>query len=136
MHNNEIQKKDQKEHESTSTVETYTARGHAQNQNPMKRRKSCSKGKLAKDECAFCHEKGHWKKNCPKLKKKENGKSTSNAALDVCVVKYKNDELQFLLINILKSHSNEGILESGYTYHMCPNNDWFLNFAEQNDGVV
>ena len=26
-----------------------------------------SKGKLAKDECAFCHEKGHWKKDCPKL---------------------------------------------------------------------
>ncbi|GMP52866.1 hypothetical protein CsSME_00018533 [Camellia sinensis var. sinensis] len=24
------------------------------------------KGPLASDECAFCHQKGHWKYNCPK----------------------------------------------------------------------
>ena len=29
------------------------------------------KSRLGKDECAFCHEEGHWKKDCLKLKKKE-----------------------------------------------------------------
>ena len=38
-----------------------------------------SKSRLRKDECAFCHEEGHWKKDYPKLKKKDKGKSMSNA---------------------------------------------------------
>ena len=47
--------------------------------------KSCSKlrgaisfGKPTIDECSFCHKKGHWKKDCPKLngkEKKENLKA-------------------------------------------------------------
>ena len=27
----------------------------------------------------LCHEKGHWKKNCPKLKKNDKGKSMFDA---------------------------------------------------------
>ena len=34
-----------------------------------------SKSRLGKDECALCHEKGNWKKDCPKLKKKDKGKA-------------------------------------------------------------
>ena len=41
---------------------------HGDNKN---RSKSQSRGRsLGRDECAFCHEKGHWKKDCPKLKDK------------------------------------------------------------------
>ena len=43
-----------------------------------KKGKVTSKSRLGKDECAFCHEEGHWKKDCPKLKKKDNGKSMSD----------------------------------------------------------
>ncbi|KAL6226184.1 hypothetical protein ACLB2K_000147 [Fragaria x ananassa] len=28
---------------------------------------------LGRDECAFCHEQGHWKKDCPKLKNRNKG---------------------------------------------------------------
>ncbi|KAK3013838.1 hypothetical protein RJ639_009484 [Escallonia herrerae] len=27
--------------------------------------------RIALDECSFCHEKGHWKRDCPKLQKKD-----------------------------------------------------------------
>ena len=27
-------------------------------------------------------------------------------------------------------------MDSGYTYHMCPNHDWFKNFKETNGGKV
>ena len=37
-----------------------------------------------KDECAFCHEKWHWKKDYPKLKKKDKGKSISDACVIEC----------------------------------------------------
>ena len=46
-----------------------------------------SKRRLGKDECAFCHKKGHWKKDYPKLKKKDKGKSIS----DACVIERGGD---------------------------------------------
>ena len=45
------------------------------------------KSRLGKDECAFCHEEGHWKKDYPKLRKKDKGKSTS----DACVIESGSD---------------------------------------------
>ena len=33
-------------------------------------------------------------------------------------------------------HSDEWILDSGCTYHMCPNKGWFSNFKELDGGVV
>ena len=41
-----------------------------------------SKSRLGKDECAFCHEEGHWKKDYPKLRKKDKGKFM----FDACVI--------------------------------------------------
>ncbi|KAH9793888.1 hypothetical protein KPL71_004697 [Citrus sinensis] len=32
---------------------------------------------IARDECAFCHEKGHWRKNCPKAQKRDGKKPAS-----------------------------------------------------------
>ena len=73
------EKKDKLEHRS-SAGEAHTVRGRNQSRKPGRMGRSQSKGKLAKDECAFCHEKGHWKKDCPKLQKKK-GKGVSEACV-------------------------------------------------------
>ena len=52
-----------------------------------KRGNVTSKRILKKSECAFCHEEGHWKKACPKLKNKYKSKSMSNA----CVIDFGGD---------------------------------------------
>ncbi|KAH9771354.1 Integrase catalytic domain-containing protein [Citrus sinensis] len=123
LYNSETRKKDRKDHRDT-VAEALTARGRSQSRKPGKRNKS--KGRPAKDECTFCREKGHWKKNCPKL---QNGKATS----DACVAEH-DEESDFSLVDMtLICHSDEWILDSGCTYHMCPNKGWFSNFKELDD---
>ena len=43
-----------------------------------------SKSRLGKDKYTFCHEERHWKIDSPKLKKKDKGKSMSNACVIEC----------------------------------------------------
>ena len=61
-----------------------------------KRGKVTSNSRLRKYECAFFHEEGHWKKDYPKLKKKDKGKSMS----DACVIEHGGDssDSEFCLI--------------------------------------
>ncbi|KAH9698402.1 Integrase catalytic domain-containing protein [Citrus sinensis] len=87
LYNPETRKKDRKDHRDTIT-EALTVRGRLQGRKLGKRSKF--KGRPAKDECAFCREKGHWKKNCPKLQK---GKATS----DACVAEH-DEESYFSLV--------------------------------------
>ena len=87
------------------------ARGRQQSQTKGRRGRSKSKGQaVAKDECAFCHEKGHEKKNCPKLQKK--GKAPQDANVAECKSDVESD------ISLIVSLSDEWILDSGCTYHM------------------
>ncbi|KAK5839561.1 hypothetical protein PVK06_008362 [Gossypium arboreum] len=80
----ETRKKDKKDHRDT-TAEVLTVRGRSYSSKPGRRGKS--KGRPAKDECVFCREKGHSKKNCPKLQK-------GKAIFDACVVEH-DEELDF-----------------------------------------
>ncbi|KAG8480135.1 hypothetical protein CXB51_024911 [Gossypium anomalum] len=126
LHRFETQKKDKRDHRDT-TAEALTARNRSHNNKPSRRGKS--KGRPAKDGCAFCREKGHWKKKCPKLQK---GKAIS----DACVAEH-DEESDFSLIGMaMTCHTDEWILDSGCTYHMCPNKDWFSSLKELEGGVV
>ena len=71
-------------------------RGRSQSRKPNKKGRSQSRGRLGKDECAFCREKGHWKKDCPKLKKKDKGKGV----FDACVAKSDDDDSDFALVGL------------------------------------
>ena len=76
-----FKRKIKKEHQDES-AEALAIRGHNQNKKWEKKGKVTSKSRLGRDKCAFCHENGHWKKDCPKLIKKDKGKSI----FDACVI--------------------------------------------------
>ncbi|CAL9030356.1 unnamed protein product, partial [Prunus brigantina] len=103
--NHECRKKEQKT--QNSQTEALVARGRTEERKSGKRGKSRSKsrGKFpAKDECAFCRQKGHWKKDCPKLKNKEKEKAGSEAN----IAKSGGEDFEFALASSsADDHSNE-----------------------------
>ncbi|GMI79054.1 hypothetical protein HRI_001574700 [Hibiscus trionum] len=130
LYSYELRKKTKME-SKYNAVEAMVVRGRSKSQKPKMRGRSKSKSRLGKDECAFCHEKGHWKKDCPKLKKK------GKAAPDVCVAEHDTSDSEISLVASSSAfRSDEWILDSGCTYHMSPNREWFFDLVELNGGVV
>ena len=130
LYSYELRKKTKIENKNNA-VEAMVARGRSKSQRSKWRGRSKSKSRLEKDECAFCHEKGHWKKDCPKLKRK------GKVAPDACVAEHDTSDSEISLVASPSTfHSDEWILDSGCTYHMSPNREWFSDLAELNGGVV
>ena len=129
LYSNDIRKNDKLEHRS-STGEAHTVRGHNQSRKPRRRGRSQSKGKLAKDECAFCHEKEHWKKYCPKLHKKKG-----NGVSEACVAEYDKSDFSLACVSSVTS-IDEWLCDLACSFHMCFIKEWFFNFTELYGGVV
>ncbi|KAL4272870.1 hypothetical protein GQ457_13G029760 [Hibiscus cannabinus] len=107
LYSYELRKKTKME-SKYNAAEAMVARGRSKSQKPKMRGRSKSKSRLGKDECAFCHEKGHWKKDCPKLKKK------GKAAPDACVAEHDTSDSDISLVASSSAfHSDEWILDSG-----------------------
>nr|CDN96898.1 putative Ty-1 copia retrotransposon [Phaseolus vulgaris] len=134
LYSHELRKQDKMRTKSTTSEEALVIRGRQQSQTKERRGMSKSKGRVvAKDECAFCHEKGHWKKDCPKLQKKEKVPQDANVA--ECKSDVESD-ISLIVSLSASSYPDEWILDSGCTYHMCPIRDWFFEFQELDGGVV
>ena len=125
----ETRKKDKKESRFVA-AEALAARGRQQDSKKGRRGRSKSRGRPGKDECAFCREKGHWKKNCPKLQKREK------AVSDACVAEGADDDDLALVGSCSTLHSDEWLMDSGCTFHMCPIKEWFVKLEELDGGVV
>ncbi|KAM2047258.1 hypothetical protein ACFX1T_005942 [Malus domestica] len=127
-----------KNHDSTS--EALFVRGRSSERISSSSRKKSqsrprgnSKGRktLEMDECAFCHNKGHWKKDCPRLKTKGKESSEANVA---------EVETDFSDFSLTTSSSfdcaTKWVLDTGCTHHMTPHKDWFSSLKEFDGGVV
>lgn len=117
---------DQKEH-GYIEVEAYKVRGYSQSYEMRSRRKSRRGAKLGKNECVL-------EERLSNIEEKWEGKTV----FDTCVVEYGDESSDFAMVGKpITSYSNEEwILDSGCTYHRCPNMEWFFNYEEQNGGVV
>ncbi|KAG8481033.1 hypothetical protein CXB51_025775 [Gossypium anomalum] len=102
------------------------------------RSKSSNRGKT----CNFCKKKGHIKSECYKLQNKikreaanQKGKQPENSGEADIVEDYSDGELLVVSVNDSKV-SEEWILDSGCTFHMSPNRDWFTTYETVSEGVV
>uniref|UniRef100_A0A5B7BZJ7 Putative copia LTR rider n=1 Tax=Davidia involucrata TaxID=16924 RepID=A0A5B7BZJ7_DAVIN len=138
--NNEYRKRDQHVHRDTvsealtvrgrSDEKSQTSQGRGRKGRSQSRGASSEKRRPAKDECFACGKKGHWKKDCPN--KKDKGKKESNAN----IVHSDEEEESAFTVTSSGSYSDEWILDSGCSYHMCPHRDWFATLQEFDGGVV
>ncbi|PWA53594.1 Retrovirus-related Pol polyprotein from transposon TNT 1-94 [Artemisia annua] len=85
-----------------------------------KRWRSKSRQRISKDECVFCHVKGHWKRDCPKLKTKDNhykGKAVAEANVTKC-----DDEESDLSLatSSTKNAFDVWLLDSACSHHITP----------------
>ncbi|KAH9783426.1 hypothetical protein KPL71_009306 [Citrus sinensis] len=70
---------------------------------------------IARDECAFCHEKGHWRKDCSKAQKRDGKKS---AAANMAWKDEGSDYSLSITPAAYVASSSEWILDTGATYHL------------------
>ncbi|KAG8473469.1 hypothetical protein CXB51_035771 [Gossypium anomalum] len=117
-------------------------RGRTQERNPRGKSKGRSKSSNRGKTCNFCKKKGHIKSECYKLQNKikreaanQKGKQPENSGEADVVEDYSDGELLVASVNDSKV-SEEWILDSGCTFHMSPNRDWFTTYKTVSEGVV
>jgi len=100
---------------------------------------------LKKNQCAFCKELGHWKVDYSKVKgKNKESKAEANLARVVSTHSSTSQAggsdsdssaFSFSVTTLIVGCSGdaEWILDTGATYHVCPNRDWFSSFEKLDD---
>ncbi|GKV35094.1 hypothetical protein SLEP1_g43407 [Rubroshorea leprosula] len=108
-------------------------RGRQNNRTFNKRGKSRSKSRAKHARCYECNEMGHFKKNCPKLKEKKAEKS-GDANIASCSDNLDDEDC--VLSISTNSSSEEWILDSSCSFHVCPRRDWFETYKPATSTVV
>ena len=88
---------------------------------------------IARDECALCHEKSHWRNDCPKAQKR-NGKKP--VAVNMTRVDGDFDYSLSITSTAYVASSSEWILDTRATYHLCPIKEWLTDFCNLESGAV
>ncbi|KAG8492966.1 hypothetical protein CXB51_010297 [Gossypium anomalum] len=116
--------------------------GRTQERNPCDKSKGRSKSSNRGKTCNFYKKKGHIKSECYKLQNKikreaasQKGKQPENSSEAVVVEDYSDGKLLVTSVNDSKV-SEEWILDSGCTFHMSPNRDWFTTYEIVSECVV
>ncbi|KAL5768311.1 hypothetical protein ACOSQ2_015094 [Xanthoceras sorbifolium] len=128
---------------SNSQAQGLYARGRPEQRGrPQDRGKSRGKSKHRSKSrgrdvvCWYCKEPGHVRNKCDKLQKKRENKVTpqNEETAQVSVAEERADVL-FVTEDRFNSN-NEWIMDTGCSYHMCPNRDWFSTYESIDGGIV
>ncbi|KAG8492047.1 hypothetical protein CXB51_015709 [Gossypium anomalum] len=79
---------------------------------------------------------GHGKADCYKLRNKKAAESNEEDVAGANLADENGDD--FLLVSTYDNSklTFEWILDSGYSFHMCPNREWFSTYSSVEGGVV
>ncbi|KAL8465333.1 hypothetical protein ACS0TY_034727 [Phlomoides rotata] len=91
--------------------------------------KSKDSGFVERRKCYNCNKIGHLKKDCPE--KKGNKGDTADAA--VAEEGYNSAEVLTISADRM---NDEWVLDSGCSFHMCPNECWFRDLEKLDGGSV
>lgn len=120
--------------------ESLNVRGRQKERNQFKNKgKVISKSRTQGEKwwnnlrCFHCQEMGHTKKFCPKKGKKV--KEQDELRGEVAVVQDGYESSNLLVVSTSESN-RKWILDSGYSFRMTPNKDWFETFKSVKGGKV
>ncbi|KAH9678917.1 hypothetical protein KPL71_025907 [Citrus sinensis] len=120
--------------------EGLTARGRPEKKDysNKNRKRSKSKSKNKNLKCFQCHKEGHFKKDCPERKNKEKDGPKKNG--DAAVASEEKDDEGYDSAGVLlvtgTQTNGKWVLDSGCTYHMCPDRNFFSSYRLFNGGEV
>ena len=109
-------------------------RGGLQEKNSSEKQRKRSKSRNSNKICNYCKKKGHIKKKCFKLQNMGNkfrnkqGKKFGKS-VEASVVKLDQTDGELLVASDANSRASENwILDSGCTFQMTSNRDWFSTY--------
>ncbi|KAE8684070.1 hypothetical protein F3Y22_tig00111154pilonHSYRG00007 [Hibiscus syriacus] len=102
------------------------------------KRNSRSKSRDKKTiHCYKCKEAGHMKRDCPKLKKQTDEKRDGSSKSVNVVEDDNSDCSEGDMLSISTTQLTDAwILDSGCSYHITPNREWFSTYRPVNSGSV
>lgn len=131
--------------ESKAEGLTAAARGRSQDKysgGKYEKNRGRSKSRGRGKTCNYCKKPGHIMADCYKLQNKnkraenQGGKPNGNSG-EASVIHGADSDGELLSVSDKSQGvADEWILDSGCTYHMCPNRDWFSTYEPVSQGVV
>jgi hypothetical protein len=113
-------------------------RGRSNNKGGSSSRSFQSKYKRRKDvNCYKCRKRGHMKRDCPNLKKKDDEKEGSSRSTNV--VEDDSDVVDGDMLSVASTSEhlvNSWLLDSSCSFYVTSNRGWFDTYRSVNSGIV
>ncbi|KAI4311141.1 hypothetical protein MLD38_036060 [Melastoma candidum] len=138
LQSKELKKKVSESYEGGSESGLVISRGRNKERGGGKKGKSRSKSNSKGPRCYHCKESGHFRRDCPQRKTGKESRESDSKAI-ASIVRESSDEGEYEGSDVLtvatSSLTDTWITDSGASYHMTFNKDWFTSFKKWNSSV-